>query len=105
MSSWNIAYHYFWTGLNDHGKHIIPLSGNGPRGKFKDFVELVLTRSGSTSTMGEVEEDSDCHLHATDTEPESTPIRNAMPTTALGLLPAESLTLKASTCSRVHPGA
>ena len=35
-------------------------------GGFIDFVELVLAKSGSSFTVGEVQEDYDYHLLATD---------------------------------------
>lgn len=49
----DLAYktHYPDSGLNDNVK-LVPLSPYGPQGKFKEFVELVLAKSGSLSTVG-----------------------------------------------------
>lgn len=57
---------FFWTGLNEQVKQLVHLSLYGRRGKSMDFVELVLTKSGSSFTVGEVREEFTSHstIHA-----------------------------------------
>lgn len=45
---------FFWTGLNEQFKQLVPLSLYGLRGKSMDFSELVFTKTGSSFTVGEV---------------------------------------------------